>query len=434
MESNEVHRAVGNFSWLFADKLLRFTLTLLVNALMARQLGPLGLGQLNYALAFCSILGFLVTQGLDQLVVRNLVREPEKAGETLGAVLVMRLIGSFFCIGFGFIVALSFGAQVSQTGPLIAVISFSYLANSCDFSDLWFQSRTMSKWTVLSRQMGLITAAIIRLSLVWNQAPLIAFAAAQVIETWATAMVQYYSFRYKSGPRLVFSGAFVRVKKLLKEGWPLSLCAITILLYSKFDQVLLARWRPIEEVGYYSSSLRILDYVNIFPMIISTSIFPFMIKAYGGQSSVWSERFEKILSFVNWGAWLGALALYLLATTVVLVLYGPKFENTVPLLQIVCWTVPAVFFSVVRHAWLTMKGRLGTALKFELSVACFSLVANFILIPRFGARGSAWSMLLTTYAANLVGLLWLRDLREPATLYLRSLIYPARLLVSKLAG
>lgn len=434
MESKEVQRAVGNFSWLFADKLSRFTLTLLVNALMARQLGPLGIGQLNYALAFCTILGFLVTQGLDQLIVRNLVREPEKAGETLGAVLVLRLIGSCLCIGLGLIAALSFGANLSQTGPLIAVISFSYLANSCDFSDLWFQSRTMSKWTVVSRQVGLLIAAGVRLSLVWAQAPLIAFAIAQVIETWATAMVQYYSFRFKQGPRLILSGAFARGRLLLKEGWPLSLCAVTILIYSKFDQVLLAKWRPLEEVGYYSSSLRILDYVNIFPMIISTSIFPFMIKAYSGETSVWSNRFERILSFVNWGAWLGALSLYVLATTVVLILYGPQFENAVPLLQIVCWTIPAVFFSVVRHAWLTMKGRLGTALKFELSVACISLVANFILIPRFGARGSAWSMLVTTYAANLVGLLWLRDLREPAALYVRSLLYPARLLVSKLAG
>src|SRR5689334_7418960 len=123
MGSSAMGRVVGNFSWLLIDKCSRFVLTVVVSALDALHLGPAQLGQLNYAVAFCSILGFLATQGLDQLAVRELVKEREHAGKTLGSLFALRLVGAVSCIAGGLLAAAVFNDALSGAGPLVAVIS-----------------------------------------------------------------------------------------------------------------------------------------------------------------------------------------------------------------------------------------------------------------------------------------------------------------------
>jgi PST family polysaccharide transporter len=65
------------------------------------------------------------------------------------------------------------------------------------------------------------------------------------------------------------------VLKLLVESWPLILSGLTIILYMRIDQIMLAQMMGNEEVGLYSAVLIFSEIWYFIPTIIVSSIIPF---------------------------------------------------------------------------------------------------------------------------------------------------------------
>ena len=91
-------KLIGNTGWLFADKILRMGLALVVGVWVARYLGPQQFGLYNYALSFAGLFTVFATLGLDSIVVRNIVRQPAEKDEILGTTFGLRLMGGCFVV------------------------------------------------------------------------------------------------------------------------------------------------------------------------------------------------------------------------------------------------------------------------------------------------------------------------------------------------
>ena len=88
-----IRRYGANTLWLFAEQVLRMVAGFLVGVWVARYLGPEKFGLFSYALAFVSIFQEIAKLGLDGIVVRDLVQEPEKRDVYLGTSFWLKLIG-----------------------------------------------------------------------------------------------------------------------------------------------------------------------------------------------------------------------------------------------------------------------------------------------------------------------------------------------------
>ena len=67
-----------NTSWLFAEKILRIIVGLLVGIWVARYLGPEQFGLFNYIQSFVGLFTVIGTLGLDSIVIRELVKDESK--------------------------------------------------------------------------------------------------------------------------------------------------------------------------------------------------------------------------------------------------------------------------------------------------------------------------------------------------------------------
>ena len=70
-----------------------------VGVLVARYLGPEKFGLLNFATAFVGIFGAIAGMGLKEIVVRDIVRDPEGKNVTLGYVAALLLVGGLISYG-----------------------------------------------------------------------------------------------------------------------------------------------------------------------------------------------------------------------------------------------------------------------------------------------------------------------------------------------
>ncbi|MGC8715255.1 MAG: oligosaccharide flippase family protein, partial [Leptodesmis sp.] len=83
-----------NTAWLFADQFIRMLAGFFVGVWVARYLGPENYGILSYSLAFVALFQGIAKLGLDGIVVRELVKFPEKRDELLGTSFWLKFIGS----------------------------------------------------------------------------------------------------------------------------------------------------------------------------------------------------------------------------------------------------------------------------------------------------------------------------------------------------
>ena len=101
--SSFIHRHIGhrpnlvkifhNIGWLFFDKILRMGLGFFVGVWIVRYLGPEQFGLLSFAAAFVGLFGAFTALGLQGIVVRDIVRNPDCAPESLGTSAILQLIG-----------------------------------------------------------------------------------------------------------------------------------------------------------------------------------------------------------------------------------------------------------------------------------------------------------------------------------------------------
>ena len=95
MSGGSKKKILSNSVWMIIQHLYSMLTSLTVVALIARYLGPSDYGLINYCASVISIFTTLAGLGLDNLIVSEIIRNPEKEGGYLGTALVMRLITSF---------------------------------------------------------------------------------------------------------------------------------------------------------------------------------------------------------------------------------------------------------------------------------------------------------------------------------------------------
>ena len=81
-----------NIGWTLIEKLLSLVSALIIGVLVIRYLGPEQFGLLSYSLSYVAIFSFLVSLGLDGIVVREIVRNPKDSNIIVTTSFVMKLL------------------------------------------------------------------------------------------------------------------------------------------------------------------------------------------------------------------------------------------------------------------------------------------------------------------------------------------------------
>ena len=116
-----LNKILQNTGWLFADRVLRMGLAFVVTIWLARYLGPEQFGLLNFAMAFVALFGAIATVGLNSVVVRDLVKFPEKTSSILSTSISLQILGGL--ITFSLIVlAIHFLKPEDALARAIAII------------------------------------------------------------------------------------------------------------------------------------------------------------------------------------------------------------------------------------------------------------------------------------------------------------------------
>lgn len=272
-------KILDNIGWLFFDKILRMGVGLLVGVWVARYLGPEKFGILNFAMAFVGLFGTISALGLQEIMVRDLVRNPEESNDILGTGFVLRVLGGIIVFGLVIGVISYLRPEDNLTKTIVAILGLVQIFHASQVIEYWFESQVQSKFIVWTKNLVFLFIAGFKVSMILIQAPLIAFSWIIFLESVLVSIFSFVVYGVKTGDLFSWKASFVKSKRLLKDSWPLILSGLAVAVYMKIDQIMIGQIIGDEEVGIYSAAVRVSEIWYFIPMVITASVFPAIIEA-----------------------------------------------------------------------------------------------------------------------------------------------------------
>lgn len=391
---------LSNTGWLLVDRILRLGVGLLVGVWIARYLGPEHLGLYSYAIAIVTLFSAIASLGLDNVVVRDIVRYPLQKEQILGTTFTLKLIGGSvaFLLSIGVITLLRPGDQLSQ--QIVAITAAGTLFQATDTIDYWFQSQVQAKLTVYAKITAFICTTLLKVILLIYSAPLILFVLAGLIETILSAVGLLTSYRLNKYRLLDWRASFSVAQKLLRDGFPLILSGIVIMVYMRIDQVMLAEQAGDYETGLYSAAVKLAEAWYFIPSAIVTSSFPSIIKVRQTSEASFCSRIQQLYRLVAALSYLVALPTILLSGWLIQITFGPAYTESAPILSILICSGLFVNLGVARSSFLIAMN--WTRLHFmTVAIGCLTNIGlNYVLIPHYGGVGAAIATCISYWFAT----------------------------------
>jgi O-antigen/teichoic acid export membrane protein len=426
-----VRRYGINTAWLFSEQILRMIAGFLVGVWVARYLGPEKFGLFSYALAFVSIFQGIAKLGLDGIVVRNLVQEPEKRDVYLGTSFWLKLLGGIITFLIITIILVVQSLLTSHFSPLtshfslltfylspltsnfftetniyILIIAFGIIFQSFEVIDFYYQATVQAKYISIRRIIQLILSSIIKIFLVLTGADLIWFVLVSLFDIISLSIMGWLIYRSQGLPNFVRYFDIEIGKKLLKDSWPLLLSSIAISIYMRIDQVMIKNMLGDREVGLYSAAIKLVEVWYFIPMIITQSVFPAIVNAKKISEELYYKRLQQLFSLLIWMAIFIAIPISVFSHQIIYLFYGERFTEASNVLKITIWASLFVSIGDGTGQWFLTENLQNLVFYRTLYGAITNVILNFILIPYFGIIGASIATIVSFALAAYFSLLF----------------------------
>lgn len=383
-----------NTSWNFIGKIVSLFISFFVSIYVVRYLGPHDYGLMSYILSFVGLFSFVAGLGVDSVLLRELIKYPEKQNELFGSALFLRLVGATVAIGL-IIFSLQFTNNDFFTNLLIIASSLSLIFQSFQIIFYYFQAKVLSKIpTLTSVFIGLILSGL-KILFVILKLDLIYFLGILILESILYAI--FYIIIYKRQGFSIKNWVFSRplAVAIFKDSWPLMLASAFALVYSRIDQIMIKNMIDPTAVGLYDVGVRLSEVWYLIPVIIVNSIFPAIINAKKTDESIYQRRLARLYTLVIYISFLVILPLYFFSDLAIRVLYGVQFLGAVSVLKIYIWSGLAMAIGTVINQFLLVENLTRVSLFINCIGMLINILLNILLIPRAGINGAAWATLIS---------------------------------------
>jgi len=417
-------QAMENSGWLIGDKILRMGVGLLVGVWVARYLGPTQYGLMSYAASLVGLAGALSGLGIDTIVIRDLVRHPERSEEYLGTSFVLRFFSGIVCYLGVLVVVAVIKPDDFLTQIMVAIAGWALTLSAFDAADLWFQSKVMSRYVVYAKSVGFLVTAVIRVILILSKASLLAFAVTNLVELAIGACGLLYVYSVKGGALRNWKFSLPVAKELLSSGWPMLLGGVVSMVCLRIDQVMIGQISDTKELGFYAAAVRVAELWFFIPSAIIASVFPNIIKAKEVDEAEFYKRLQKLFNFLAFAGYAVAIPVTFIGPFVINLLYGPAYSAAAPMLIILIWSDLFINLAMARGAYLFAMNWIWILFWVNVTAAVVNIGLNFILIPRYGGVGAAVASCIS-YWVSAHGVCYLiKPMRRSGNMMTRALIYP----------
>ncbi|MBY7792380.1 flippase [Vibrio fluvialis] len=382
-----------NLFWLCLEQGGRILSSFLITVLIVKHLGVEQFGSFSLALAILTTLGPLVGLGFDSILFKKFISKEDDTTSLLQVSCFLRLVVAALVI----IVCTAINFLSSE--PYLYVLNILVLGFIFDsflaFKD-YFLANLKNKFYTYSTLVSSVIQLVIVYLLVNDNASIGYFAWSYVIAKAIQSIVLFGAFYKVQG--LVISPRWKKSLSLnlLKTSYPMMFAASIGLLYSLQDQYFIKYFLGEYELGLYAVGIKFVLILVVLPTLISNVFYPSLVSKYhSGKHVEYNNQLQAMyLLFFIIGLVLYSF-LYFSSEMIVIKLFGDEFKDSVLIMQIYSLLLVVSFFQSLNNKVLILNDLQSVIFKRATFALIINAVLNFILIPKFGIKGAAYSTVMS---------------------------------------
>lgn len=381
-----IKRVTKNSIFNFMTNIASKVITLVITIMLARYFGAEVYGKWSFVFAFVGLFAVFGDFGLGLLLKRTVAREKDNVNRHFSSALIistlLNLLTVVLILVAGFILQYDSSTyKLLMLGALFIVfqnfkIPFKSVYEAYEKMQLVFVSRTAK---MVIRILAVLFLVMSRQSL---EIILLVYTFIELI-TIAIDFILYNSYITK----LKFRRH--NIKPIFMQMIPFGVGGLFMTIYDKVDITLLSKLLTDNVdlfIGWYSASYELMAALIFIPLSISSAIMPV---AYNATK----EKLKKIykLSYQL----LFSLAIPIVigvtyyAKDIIYLIYGSDFQGAVLSLQILIWAALFNFGMFISGIALNSLNLEKETMKATIHSVIFNIVANLILIPKYGYLAAA---------------------------------------------
>jgi len=402
-------RILKNAAYLAFGSILGKAAMFIVFILVARYFGPENFGAYNTAFNHVFIMGILATLGFDMAIIREGARQLETAPLIQNKIFPLRFwVSIFICfftvlsayvikydeVTFKLILIMSplvFTGGAVQSGIIEHFNSYFRMIEKMQYATYVLLFRTLLFAGVVSGMLFIEVLSLYNLSVL-----VVASSIAALFFQIQQAKIFY---QQKYSLRIDYN----YIKPLIR---PILLFGIVSLLYEislRLNILMLNKLSNNTEAGYYSAAWNLVSIGTLFIASFSTSIFP------NSARSIFRADFRnKMLKGLGAGTLLfslGCVAVFFISEFMVKVIYGEAYLQAAIVLVVAVWFLPLRLLSIWGHQIMESADYLILRIFIFIVPTILNIYVNFLLIPKYGALGSAYASLFSNIILLLLAML-----------------------------
>ena len=213
-------------------------------------------------------------------------------------------------------------------------------------------------------------------------------------------------------------------KEALKHLAPCALLSISVIavsVYRQMDKVMIGALADMAQTGLYENAEKIILCLSGFISAIGTVMLPKVSRMTRMKQMDAVKRHIRLsMELVMCMVCAMAFGLAAVAVNFAPLFYGDDFAYSGTLMMPLAFTLLSIgFANVIRTQWVLPQGCDTIFVHSVLTGAVINLIANFVLIPPFGAMGAAAATVLAEFSVPAVQFVYLRK-ELPYAQYLKT--------------
>lgn len=389
-------------SWLYAEQAVGLIVQFSIGVWMIRVFPPADYGRWGLLAAVLYVTSALTRLGLDDILVRNIVREPGLGSAWLARGLTLRLFSA------PVMAAATAGAValLRNDDPVILGMAWAgaaaLLLRQGEVGEAYLRATMRMRQLATARVSALLVGAAIKVGLLLAHAPVQVFAFAIVADFGLVGLFIALTCRRAGLPLSLTTLSDKALWPLLRETLPVWGSFAAVVVYQKLDVVFVAASLTNAAVGVYSAAARISEALYYIPFVLLQTVTPMLINSRRRSRRLYHIRFRQVVQALVVVMATAALTLTIIGRPLIEYLFGEQYAAAGDILRVHAWTGVVSGLGYASTLWLISEGKTKAVLIRTSAGAVLALLLMAVLTPRFGAIGAAGGVLIAQLIAVTV--------------------------------
>lgn len=373
---------------------------------LARMLGKAQTGEYTAALAMSTLFVVFIDLGLTNVLIRDGSQSRADLPKLFSSVLTIKLFTGL--LSYLALLAACFILKFEVKFIELVIISgVTMLVDSFHLSLYgYLRAHSRLKYEAVGMVMSQAITLVTGTACLLLKLPLISLMFSFLFASLCNAGYAYYWSR-KHGLTLHFVWELSLLKKMIIVSLPFALAVIFGRFYSYVDVVLLKKIAGNAEVGIYSTPSKISFAFQFIPLAFMAALYPRLSELYKTNQILFRKLLTDSLIYLLLIALPMSIGIFLLAKPIILLTFSEEYLGSVFPLKILILSLIFSFISFPLGAALNASHHEKWQTRITGLALVGNILANVILIPKFGATGAAYSAFVGNIILGTAGFLFL---------------------------